>query len=213
MTDELRLWAISVETLRQCFAAPPELAVRLREIAATVTEPTKPTGRGMLHVLGPLLRRPAAAPVSPDVPTMADAETLLAGHYISADRLAAGWVIVRAWLDALAPRTVIPLARADLPTLEFDLVRAEVPTEIGIRRIWAGRPDIPLQCSREMCLGYMPYATVLRLVDAWTTALPNLEPATAAVVTAVTDFWGDLGWVDTGTLPPPDLVAWWTCRG
>jgi len=221
MAEELRLWAISVDEFRQCFAAPPLLADRLRHIAQSIAGvAASPAPHGLLNKLGPLMRRPTDAPViRPDQPNLNDAEALMTGRYIASDRLAASWVLVRAWLDALAiAHTIIPLAQSTIDRLEFDLARAGVSTQISIRHLWGRSLDIPLRSTGDMCVGYMDHAGTTRLAEAWAAAVPELEPGTAQLATALLEFFARFPALaeasaggDQGS-PPPDLIAWWTGR-
>ena len=218
MAEELRLWAINVDEFRECFAAPPELAGRLRHVLECMTPDDGARKGGLLSKLGPLLRRPIDAPViRPDVPNRVDGESMLIGRHVDADRLSACWMVVRGWLDELAlAHTTIELPRSKIDTLEFDLVRAEVTTQVSIRRLW-GRPlDIPLRSTDHMSIGYMDSTTVADLVEQWTTALPELEEETVQVATPLLEFlskYPELTATATSeSRQPPDLIAWWTAR-
>ncbi|MDR0286001.1 MAG: hypothetical protein LBI33_14100 [Propionibacteriaceae bacterium] len=211
MVDELRLWMINVDAFRQCFAAPPELAARLTSIAESLG-PARRTARGLLAKLGPLTRRPAEAPVvRPGVPNLHDAEAMLTSRFVATDRLGASWVLARAWLDALADaHTAIPLPASEIDALEFDLVRAGVPTSVSIRHLWGRSVDLPLRATGDMSFGYMPGGVVPRLVDEWMAALPDLDEGTAAFATTL------LAFAQPSAAGPdetrPDLIAWWTAR-
>ncbi|MDR0489485.1 MAG: hypothetical protein LBG99_08875 [Propionibacteriaceae bacterium] len=219
MDKELRLWAINVDLFRKCFAAPPELAQTLREVTNTVTPavPKKRVG-GLLSVLGPLMRTPLNAPViRPGIPNNVDAEAMMTSRYIAADRLSACWTLARSWLDHLALAQIsLPLPVSQLEELEFDLVRAGVSTQLSIRRLWLHSIDIPLRPIDPMTIGFMDHATVLRLVDEWTNALPEFEEGTVEFATQVLEFakaypqYADQA--STTGSPPPDLIAWWTAR-
>ena len=208
MDEELRLWSLPSDTVRECFAAPPELEERLLAITDKVAPPG-PKSPNLLGKLGPLLRHPVDAPaIRPGVPNRLDAIALMTSRFITPDRVSACWVLLRAWLDDLAPaHTVIPLAHTSLDNLDFDLVRTGVPTEVSIRHLWGRRLDIPLG-GPGFSFGYMRHATVLTLLTSWREALDELEDATKAVVQPVLDF--------VATYPDdpdtPDLIAWWTGR-
>jgi len=212
MADELRLWAISVDEFRQCFAAPPALAQTLSGITDSLTADDRPQSRTLLSKLGPLLRRPPSAPlIRPMVPNHADAEAMMTSRFIASDRLGACWVLAQAWLDGLAAaHTVVPLARAQIDELEFDLVRVGVPTELSIRQLWRRGVDIPLRPSEDMSIGYTPYDTVLEMTAQWTSALPELEEATVEFATPMVTFLA--AFPEYAASRPVDLIAWWTSR-
>ena len=219
MAEELRLWAINVDLFRQCFAAPPELAEKLREVtdSMTATSSSNKPG-GLLSKLGPLLRHPPTAPViRPGIPNRQDGESMMTSRYIASDRLSASWILAQAWLDSLATaHTTIPLPRTQFDELEFDLVRAGVPTQISIRHLWRHSIDIPLRVTDDMTVGYMEHPTVLYLVEQWKNALPDLEEGTVEFATPLLDFASPFleysaTAADQGT-QGEDLIAWWTSR-
>ena len=216
MEEELRLWAISVDIFRQCFAAPLELADRLRQVTDSVTMPMEPSGpNNLLSKLGPLLRHPPTAPViHPGIPNRHDGEIMMTSHYIPSDRITASWVLVKAWLDNLAhAHTTIPLPRARFDELEFDLVRAGIPTQISIRHLWRLTIDIPLRTHNEMTFGYMEYDTVLRLDEQWNLALADLEEGTVEFATPLLEFVKPFQqYTEEQGGYPVDLIAWWTAR-
>jgi hypothetical protein len=217
MDEELRLWAISVDLVRQCFSPPPTLAGTLREVTLKLAPPVPPpTKTGLLSKLGPLMRTPLDAPRIPvNQPTVVDGESLMTSRYIASERRAACWTITQAWLDELAcGHTVIPLPASQLNDLEFDLVRAEVPTQLSIRHLWYENLDIPLHETDDMSIGFMPHDRVLRLQQEWTRALSQFDETTTPMATALLEFidshFGDpaIEAQDQGL----DLIAWWTSR-
>jgi len=210
MADELRLWLIGADAVRDFFAAPPELAERLREITATVV-PASRRSEGWRSKIGPLMRHSGPGVIQPGVPNLVDGEAMMTGRFVAADRLGVSWIILRAWLDALAAaHTTIPLPADKLDSLEFDLVRAEVPTRVSIRHLWGRGLDMPLRPDGNMSFGYMDAASLTQLVDTWTTALPDLEADTVTFATPLLEFLAGF----TGTEEPPaaGMVAWWTAR-
>ena len=218
MADELRLWAINIDEFRECFAAPPDLAGRLRQITDRMTPDSGTKKGGLLSKLGPLMRRPIDAPVIlPDVPNRVDGEALITGRYVDSDRLSACWRLVNGWLDELGlAHTTIELPKDKIDELEFDLVRAEVTTQVSIRRLWGRALDIPLRCPEKMSIGYMESTTVAYLVEQWTTALPELEEDTVQFATPLLEFlsqFPELATIaDAESRRGPDLIAWWTAR-
>ena len=212
MVEELRLWAISIHQVRQCFAAPEELADRLYGITEALWPTEKrPSVRGLLSRLGPLTRHPGDAPIiRPDVPNRVDAENMMASRFIGPERLGACWLLLRAWLDDLsAARTVVPLPRAAIDDIEFDLARAGVPTHVSIRHLWHHGLDLPLRALGPISVGYMDHNTVAVLVEQWQQALDELEEPTRAFADPFLEFMSVFA---TQPEAPLDLVAWWTSR-
>ena len=211
MVEELRLWAIDVDGFRQCFAAPPELAQTLREITGSLQmADARPQSHNLLSKLGPLLRRPPDAPlIRSSVPNQFDAEAMMTSRFIASDRLGACWILAHAWLDRLSTaHTTIPLPRAEIDELEFDLIRVGIPTELSIRQLWRRGMDIPLRPTDDMSIGYAPYDTVLDMAAQWTKAVSELEEATVEFATPMVEFLSSFPQYPG----PPDLVAWWTSR-
>jgi len=213
MVEELRLWAIPADAVRQCFAAPPDLAARLRAITDQLSGPHPlDSSPGLLSKLGPLLRHPAGAPlIRPCVPNRHDAEAMMTSRFIETERLSAAWVLVGAWLDDLAQaHATIPLPPDRIDELEFDLVRTGVPTQLSIRHLWQRCLGIPLRAGDDMAIGYMEYASVPRLIDQWSNALPELETSTAEFATAVLAFASPFPQYAEDNSPAPDIIAWWS---
>ena len=215
MVEELRVWAISIHQVRQCFAAPEELADRLYAVteSAWPCEKLRPV-RGLLAKLGPLTRQAPAAPViRPDVPNRVDAENMMASRFIASERLGACWVLLRTWLDELAAdHTSLPLPRAGIDGVEFDLARSGVPTHVSIRHLWQRGLDVPLRPVGAMSVGYMDNATAGVLVERWQAAMADLEETTLAFATPFLQFMEVFGRPEHPEYDPLDLVAWWTCR-
>ncbi|MDR0784003.1 MAG: hypothetical protein LBE83_09650 [Propionibacteriaceae bacterium] len=211
MLDQLQLWAISADLFRQCFAPPAALANQLWAITDSHFPPEIPQrSRGLRGVFPPLTRPTQAdAVIRPGIPNRRDAEAMMTSRYIAADRLRACWHLARIWLDALAvAHTTIPLSRDQAEEIAFDLVRAEVPTQLGVRQLWRRSIEIPLRPTDEMSCGYIPNATVRRLDEAWRAALPELREQTTPFATRLLEFTG--AYETYPPAPPPDLIAWWT---
>jgi len=204
MEDELRLWLIEVGRLRQCFAARGELADRLRAITAAAVMPPRKRP-GLLSMLGPLMRQPIeGAVIQPDVPNYVDAEAMMTGRFVTNDRLGACWSLLGVWLSDLAVAgTALSLPKDKIDELEFDLVRAGVPTRFSIRHLWGQSLDVPLRATNRMSIGFMEGENIAMMVEQWRWALPKLETSTAEFATGLLDFltedYGQSGY---------DLVAW-----
>jgi hypothetical protein len=95
----LRLWAINAADAAALFAAPPELADRLRAVTRArfpLPAPTRPK-------FGPLTRQgPHTVRLPAGRPTLQEADALLSGQAVPADRVTAAWTLVEAWLDEVA---------------------------------------------------------------------------------------------------------------
>jgi hypothetical protein len=187
MTAQVRLWAISADLVRQCFAAPPDLAARLYRVTAKAVRPLANLWPGWPTRVGPLMRpRPPTGLIRPGVPNRHDARAMMTGRYIGADRLDACWALLRAWLDDLASaRAVVELPRAGLDTLELDLVRHGVPPQCAAGQLWRRPLGIPLRVGPAMSVGVLPGSQIGDLIDHWQAALPQLAPASAGFVRAV----------------------------
>ncbi|MDR2931456.1 MAG: hypothetical protein LBV06_11225 [Propionibacteriaceae bacterium] len=238
MEAEVRLWAVSVDSFRQCFAAPPELASQLLALTdqAISTPPHRP--KGLLGMLGPLTRHPPQGRVIvPGVPNRQDAEAMMTSRFIASDRLSACWVLAGIWLDWLATaHTTIALPVDRVDEMEFDLVRQNVPTELSIRHLWQVRLDIPLRATPTLSVGFLPHAKIDHLSQAWSAAEPVLTEQTKAFTSTVLAFISALpdrdarsnqarpDQVDQAPSDPPDplgdahvstatapvdLIAWW----
>ncbi len=221
MVEELRLWAIDVDVFRQCFAAPPDLADRLRRAGEAILHDRGP-GRPatLLSKIGPLRRHPPeGAVIRPGVPNRHDCEAMMTSRYIGSDRLDACWVLAQAWLDDLGRAKLrLPLARSQIDEYEFDLVRNGVPTQLSIRHLWQHSLGIPLRPRSDMSAGYMTRDQVPRLVEEWSAALDELHPATAGFAQPLLEFAGEHHTTPASDTPPAapagpvDLVACWTAH-
>ncbi|MCL2470283.1 MAG: hypothetical protein FWF25_00870 [Propionibacteriaceae bacterium] len=215
MAAELRLWAIGVDEFRQCFAAPEALKETLVQISDSLQPAeAKAQSRNLFSKFGPLMRHPeSGAVIRPLIPNRHDAEAMMTGRFIDSDRLGACWVLTQAWLDHLAlSHAVLDLTPAEMDTLEFDLVRAGVPTQLGIRHLWRHSLDIPLRPTQAMTIGYMAHDTVLQLTEQWTSALADLEEATVQFATSVLEFTSHFPQYAETRQAPVDLIAWWASR-
>lgn len=101
----LSQFAIGITELRDMFGAEPELASRLRQIAAAdFPAPADPHGRRrkLLGRVGPAMKRPIDPPTVPHRPAPPDVEALLTAHAIGPERQGYAWQIVLAWLGELS---------------------------------------------------------------------------------------------------------------
>ncbi len=208
-----RLWAIAIDEVRDIFGASPDLAARLRGVAAERFGTVPDVTAGRLGRLGPVFRRAPGAPVvRPEVPSGSDVDTLLAGRYVPPHRLSASWTLLEAWLDALAWGGLAREAgEAGINEFDFDLARAGVPARHGLRSLFTTDLGIPLMPCPGLAAGWTPRAHTEELADAWRAAAPQLQPPHLEAATALLD-WLDAmpDWVaEAGRQgrPAPDLLA------
>ena len=212
---EVRCWAIGIDEVREMFAASPTLSARLLELAepAFPVPPSPPPRPGLLGKLGPLLRRPPDAPVvTPGSPTRLDAESLVRGRFVPQSRLEPAWVLVERWLDDLAwSHARFELTDHELDSLDFDLARAGVVSQHGVRHLWGRDARLTLRPLPGAQVGYLRYQNALALADDWARALPQLEGDAARTAAEVTAFLDGLrGAADAASeagRPTPDVVT------
>lgn len=209
----VRLWAIAIDEVREIFGASPEVAARLRAVAADRFATATTAAPGLLGRLGPVFRRPPEAPVvRPGVPSGSDVDTLLAGRYVPPHRLSASWELLEAWLDTLAwGGTGREETETGINEFDFDLARAEVSARHGLRSLLTTDLGIPLLPCPGLAAGWTRHAHAEQLATAWRAALPRLQPAHQNAASALLAWLdGFPGWIEgAGRLgrPAPDLVA------
>lgn len=191
---ELRLYAIAIDDVRDMFGAPAETADRLRKLAAdalrTAPEPARP--QGLLGKLGPLLRRPADAPVVPDgAPLPSDVETLLVGRYVQPDRLAACWQVVETWLEHESRGMLrVEMTPAGLEQVEFELARAGLASDHALGRLMMGDARLGLRPAPGMRVGYAKNAHLVATAQALRQCLDQVQQPVRERVEPVADFLG-----------------------
>lgn len=213
---EVRLHAIGIDEVRELFSGSPDAAARLTDLAlAAFPAPARTPTVGLLGKLGPLVRRPPDAPiVLPGVPTARDLAALLAGRDLPPDRLAAGWALVRLWLDDRGwGHLAFTLAEAELDDLDFALSAGGVDARFALRKLFNDQVALPVKALPGQVTGYVRYAHARGMADAWRPALGGLPGPVAGVAGEVVA-WLDRfeAWAhearDAGR-PAPDLVAAW----
>ncbi len=207
------LHAIALDEVRDMIGATDAEAARLRAIAAERFGRPRESSTGLLGKLGPVLRRPIDAPVlRPDTPLAEDCDRLLAGKHVPPPRLAASWRLLQAWIAATAWSTHGgAVDRAALNTLDFDLARAGVAARFGVSALVEHHLDIALLPPPELAAGHRSAGYARQAAAAWQTALPDLEPTTAAWVSPAAEWLGRFGeWTQAAAAagrPAPDLIA------
>ncbi|MDN5995729.1 hypothetical protein [Acidipropionibacterium jensenii] len=166
---ELRLHAISINEVRDIFGADEAQARTLRGWAQEhFSVPETPRRRGLWSKLRPVTRIDNEAPILPvNWPTPQDVDDLIAGRFVSPDRLVRCWRVLDLWLHNLSWGThsmSMDLGRVD--DFEFDLARAGLPSELSLRRLFGSDPQIPLRPAPGMHTGYSRAAHVTATRDA-----------------------------------------------
>lgn len=210
----VRLFAIAIAEVREFFGAPPELASRLRAVAAeTLRSTTRVPSQGLLGKLGPVFVRQPDAPVFPvSAPVESDLNLLLAGRHVPPHRLAAAWTLLETWLAAESwGEHSAALQPATLPALDFDLAKAGVPTRLSLGELVRRDLGLPLRPAPGLAAGYLPNESARALATAWRPVLANLEPEHEALVAGLLT-WLDAfpAWTEQAEAvqrKPPDLVA------
>lgn len=209
----VRLYAISIDEVRDIFRATEDTARTLRGLAAERFATTAPAAPGLLGKLGPVLRRPPDAPVvRPGVPSGSDVDTLLAGRYVAPHRLGACWTLLEAWLDVLAWGAVgREVTETQLNNFDFDLACSEVPARYGLRSLLKSDLGIALLPCPGLAAGWAPLAHAQEMAAAWRPAVSRLQPEHREAAVALLDWLNHFpAWVDAAarhSRPSPDLVA------
>lgn len=202
---ELRLWAIDIETVRELTPASPMLAGRLRSAAAERFRVPEAENRptGLVHKLGPLLRVPVDAPrLPPGMPSHNDVEHLVAGRFVTPDKLPKAWTILEAWLDDLcwgrtdvrfehpaAPGTAhaAPGSLDPVDQAELDLARAGLSSEVGLRRLLGRDAQLRVRPLPGTTVGYCRHEHVLATAAALSQVVGQVEARSSLVAHQVLD--------------------------
>lgn len=160
----LRLFAISIDAVRDIFGAAPHLAERLRKVAANhFAPPERPKPKGILG----LFRRDRELEVDASQPIASDVEALLAGGHLPPDRTRQGWLLLLAWLEDLSAAHGVMVVD-ELDTLEFDLARAGLHSDHSLRNLAARRLGTILRPLPGQTVGYAKHVTAVATLDALT---------------------------------------------
>jgi len=162
----LWLYAISLDDVRDFFAAPADLSEQLLATAKDVThEPVKPP---LIGKVGPLLRRPITPLIELPTPCMADARAMVEGRALTGDRLGPAWVIVRHWCAIYCRESArVSVDRDQLATLDFAHVAMGLSSQFSFGTVLSRDPHLPLMPAPGLIVGWMPNAHVRRLVGQW----------------------------------------------
>lgn len=212
---EFRLHAISIDEVRDIFGADDALADRLRECARAKFSVPAPRRRGLWSRLVPLTRTDPDAPVlPPGFPTPGDVEDLLAGRYAPPERLSRCWRVLDLCLCELSwGTTSLSLGPDEIDDLEFVLARAGLPSELSLRRLLSGDPQIPLRPAPDMRTGYARSAHVAATHEALSAVAARVDEQHTAMVEQLVDFLAQFcEWsaeAPGAGRPAPDLLVVW----
>lgn len=211
----LRLYAIGITELRDVFGAAPELAERLRQVAAQAfpAPTTEQRRRGtLLGRIGPAMRQPIDPPVPPARPGSQDVDALLNGRAVPLERLGYAWQVAEAWLDELSwGRLDLDINSQQLSRIEFALARAGLPASLALERLSQNDPQVPLRPGPGMQVGYCKNPHVNATRAGLTTIIEDLDDQTEAAVGPLLRFLNGFDeWERAATdqgRPVPDVVV------
>lgn len=209
----VRLFAIAIGEVRDFFGAPPELAARLRHIAARTATTARVPSQGLLGKLGPVfLRQPGAPIIRPDQPTRAVLDRMLAGSHVPPESLAAAWTLLGSWLAAESwGEHSAAFDAHTVAALDFDLARVGVPTRWSLGELVRNDLGLPLRPAPGVAAGYVPNAAASALTANWRPVVADLASEHQPFVRGLLD-WLDAfpEWTRQASAAgrmPPDLVA------
>lgn len=155
------------------------------------------------------------APVLPaGFPTPGDVDDLLSGHYVPPERLSRCWRVLDLWLHELSWGTLsLALGSTEIDDLEFDLARAGLPSELSLRRLFAGDPQIPLRPTPDMRTGYARSAHVSATLAGLSAVSGRVDERHQAIVDRLVEFLEQFcSWSEQAPeagRPAPDLLVVW----
>lgn len=213
---ELRLYAIGIEEMRGIIGAGP-LTRELRDAAARAFAPAaRPKSSGLLGKLGPMFRRAPDAPVlSPTDPEPRDVEVLLAGAYISPDRMGASWRVLEALVQYRCwGSTRLPLTTPSLDDLDFALARGGVASAVGIGHLLTSNTNVRLIPVHGLTVGWHRHDKALAMANAYRAASPAIKTDEQRELVENLVSWldGFVPWSQVAVgigRPVPDLVGFW----
>lgn len=216
-TGELRLYAIGIDEMRGIVGADPEHVDALRTAARHAFEPQQaPARTGLIGKLGPIFRRPPAAPlISPTQPEPQDVEALLAGAYIAHDRMGATWRVLESLVHSRAwGSTKMALTTQALDDLDFALARGGVSAAVGLRHLLDHSADVRLLPVEGLTVGWHRYDQALAMAGAYRTAMPQIPSREQQELISGLVTWldGFVPWAQVAVSlrrPTPDLVGFW----
>lgn len=213
---ELRLYAIGIEEMRGIIGAGPRTE-ELREAARQAFAPPEaPKAKGLLGKLGPIFRRPPDAPVvCATDPEPRDVEVLLAGAYISPDRMGASWRVLETLVQYRCwGSTRLPLTSQSLEDLDFALARGGVAAAVGIGHLLTSSTNVRLIPVQGLTVGWHRHDKALAMAAAYREASQAIKTDEQRELVSDLVMWLD-GFVPWSAVaqsigrPVPDLVGFW----
>lgn len=213
---ELRLYAIGIEEARGIIGAGP-LTDELRDAARRAFAPTEaPKAKGLIGKLGPIFRRvPDAQVISPTDPEPRDVDVLLAGAYISPDRMGASWRVLESLVQYRSwGSTRLPLTPQSLDDLDFTLARGGVAAAVGIGHLLTSNPGVRLIPVQGLTVGWHRFDKALAMAAAYRAAMQEVKTDEQRELISHLVMWldGFVHWsqvANTIGRPVPDLVGFW----
>jgi len=181
----LWLYAISVDDVRDFFAAPDSVASELLDAASAVaTEQAKPA---LIGKVGPLTRHQITPVVEWPGPTMDDAREMIEGRALPPHRLGPAWVIVRRWCAMRCRDSAeVTVDRQQLANLDFAHVACGLSSQFSFGTVLARDPHLPLLPAPGLVVGWMPNSHVRRMAAQWPAATASDRDGTAPSGTSET---------------------------
>ncbi len=202
---ELRLFAISINVVRDIFGADAALAARLRDVAARSFAPPR-REMSLLDRIGPLFSRQRITEVDPRNPLPGDVDALLSGGHIPPDRLAQSWRLMLAWLGELAAAD-LTITIDGLDALEFDLALAGLPSDYSLRQLAERELGTALRPLPGQVVGYSKH---LHVVETWRQLMlvhDGAQPGSAGTIASIEPLLGLLGSIAARPDDVLDLVV------
>ena len=202
---ELRLFAISINGVRDIFGAEAALAAHLREVAAQSFAPP-PRERSLLERIGPLFSRQRSTEVDPLAPLPSDVEALLSGGHIPHDRLAQCWRLMLVWL---ADRAAADLTMTidGLDALEFDLALAGLPSDYSLRQLAERDLGTALRPLPSQVVGYSKHLHVVETERQLRLIRDEAQPEFANTLAAIQPLRGLLAGIAARPEQELDLIV------
>ena len=165
----LWLYAISLDDVRDFFAAPDELAAGLLASANEVTH--EPAKAPLINKVGPLLRHPMTPVIDVPAPCMDDARAMVEGRALPPDRLPLAWVIVRHWCAQFCCDSAqISVDRERLATLDFAHVASGLSSQFSFGTVLSRDPHLPLLSAPGLVIGWIPNRQLRLMAAQWVQA-------------------------------------------
>ena len=202
---ELRLFAISINDVRDMFGADAALAAHLRDIVEQTFAPP-PRKSSLLERIGPLLFRQRSVEVDPRAPLPRDVEAVLSGGHIPPDRLPQCWALVLVWLAQRAAAE-ITMTIDGLDALEFDLALAGLPSDYSLRQLAERDLGTALRPLPSQVVGYSKHLHVVETERQLRLIHDEARPEFAGTLAAIQPLRGLLAGIAARPEQELDLVV------